>query len=249
MAKVNVRGYGGFERQAKRVQRLHHNHTPGWVHLMSHEPYLNQRVRLGPDGFKITGGFGGWNTTTRPRAVGMTTWSGVPPFEASLQIIYNDWDGVENVIRQLMDVARGSTHSGPGIVWLDGIPALPVDRWIISDLDFVDDHLIRKTDMRRRRQIVTITLLEYQPPVYEALRKNALKKARPKTVIYKVKHGDTPAKIAHSRHCSWKDLKVLNKKGTIKTANQHLKAGIQIMVPVKAPKTSKHKSKHHHTKN
>lgn len=241
MATVNVRGYGGFERQAKRVHKLNHHHTPGWVHLMSHQPYLNQRVRLGPDGFKITAGFGGWNTTTRPRAVGMTTWTGVPPYEAKLQIIYNDWDGVENLIRQLMDVARGSVSSGPGIVWLDGIPALPVDRWIISDLEFDDDHMIRKTDMRRRRQIVTITLLEYQPPVYELLAKNALKKARPKTVIYKVKKGDTPAKIARARHCHWQDLKTLNKKGTVRAANQHLKVGIQIMVPVKAPPAKHHK--------
>jgi hypothetical protein len=202
---------------------------------MCHIPPLNHHVLLGPDGWKITGGFGGWETTTRPRAVGMTTWDGVPPLEGDLHLLYNEWNGVEQRIQQLIDVARGTNRAVPGIVLLDGIASLPTDRWVIGNLEF-GDLVIRNHAMRRTRQDVTVHLIEYVPPIYETLRKNALQKPRPKTVIYKVKRGDTPAKIARGRRCKWGDLKVLNKRGVIKSANQKLKAGIQIMVPVMPPR-------------
>src|SRR5215475_8580557 len=116
MATINVRGYGGAGRQAQRVRRLHHSHTPGWVHLMCHMPPLNQRVRLGPEGWKPADVGGGWDITGRPRAVGMTTWSGVQPLEGDLHILYDDRNGVEQSIQQLLDVARGTARSEPGVV-------------------------------------------------------------------------------------------------------------------------------------
>jgi hypothetical protein len=245
MATINLmavppmaKGYGGAERQVQRVNRLHHEHYPGRVHLMCNMPPLNRTVWLGPDGWKLADVAGGWTATARPRAIGMTTWDGVPPLEGDLHIVWNDGNGVEQYIKELMDVTRGTSRAAPGIVWLDGLANLPADRWVIGSLSF-GDILMRNREMVRTRQDMTVHLIEYMPPFYETLRAAALNKARPKTVIYKVKRNDTPAKIARARRCKWTDLRTLNKKGVIKTANQKLKMGIQIMVPVLPPAPKK----------
>jgi hypothetical protein len=236
---VVLRGYGGAAAQQRRVNRV----DAGWVRLSCVNPPLNEVIRLGPEPPKISGGFGGWETTQRPKAVGMTTWSGVPPFELEVNLMLDgNWTySQEQLIQDLIDVARGTERATPGIVGIDGIPALPADQWVITNLDFGD--LLRRQDMHRIRQQVTIQFLEYQAPDYETLRKGATAKARPKTVGYKVKKGDTPAKIARARRCKWMDIRAVNPKGVIKTANQKLKAGIQIRVPIK--QVNKATRRHH----
>lgn len=231
MTPVVLRGYGGAARQQNRVRGV----AAGYVRLFSVNPPLNEIILLGPDGFKRTGGVGGWETTDRPRAVGMTLWGGVPPLEGTLQLLL---DGqmrftVENILANIWDVARGTERSEPGLLFIDGIPALPADRWVITGIDEGD--LLRRDDMHRVRQMVVLALTEYVPPEYDTLRRGALSKARPKTVRYKVKKGDTPVKIARNRRCKWTDIKAVNAKGVIKSANQVLKPGMTINVPVKQP--------------
>jgi hypothetical protein len=242
MAVVNIRGYGGAGRQAARVRRLRHDHKQGRIHLVCNMPPLNRTVWLGPEGWKPADISGGWDVTGRPHAVGMTTWSGVPPLEGDLHILWNNADGVEQMIQEVVDVARGTAKAEPGVLMLDGLANLPTDKWVIGSVSF-GDLMIRDGSMKRIRQDMTLHLIEWSPPQYETLRKNALKQARPKTVIYKVKRGDTPVKIARGRRCRWTDIKVLNKKGVIKSANQKLKAGLQIMVPVVKPKPKKRAKK------
>jgi hypothetical protein len=207
---------------------------PGHVRLRSATPPLNTVVRLGPDLPQLSGGFGGWEVTGRPRAVGMTTWTGVPPFEYTINVLLGRQDkstSVERVIRQIIAVARGTDDHPPGIVTIEGIPGLPAARWTINGLDFGD--AIRRGNMERVRQALTLSFLEYQPPEYHLLGRGALAGARPKTVIYTVRKGDTPAKIARARHCKWTDIRAVNAKGLIKKANQHLKPGTRINVPIK----------------
>lgn len=232
MATINIRaGYGGVQAATKLYFKSRSWLPAGFVHLYCSNPLLDQIVRLGPDGWRETGGYGGWETTGRPRTVGMTTLSSIPLAEGDLHIIYEEFNGIEYRVQALRDVARGTSRAAPGVLVVNGIPGLPSDVWVINGVEF-GDLLIRKQDMRRRRQDVKIHLIEFKPPVYETLRANALAKPRPKTVIYKVKRNDTPAKIARARKCKWTDIRQLNKKGVIKTANQKLKIGIQIMVPV-----------------
>lgn len=238
MATVNVKGYGGAQRQGVRIRRLNHVSNPGFVRITCNLPHLDHTVRLGPDGWKLSDVAGGWEATQRPMAVGMVSWNGVPPLEGDLHILWNDTRGVEQQIQQLIDVARGTEKATPGIVFVSGVANLPTDRWVIGSLSF-GDLVIRARNMVRIRQDITLHLIEYLPPVYETLRANALSKPRPKTVIYKVKKNDTPAKIAKARKCKWNDIQKLNKKGVVKTANQRLKVGIQIMVPVVPPAPKK----------
>jgi hypothetical protein len=233
MATINVKGYGGAERQGRRVRSLNHTSRPGFVHLKCNLPPLDHTVLLGPNGWKLSDVAGGWESTQRPMAVGMTTWNGVPPLEGDLHILWDTIQGVERQVQELINVARGTANATPGVIYVDGLANMPTDRWIIGSLSF-GDLVIRARNMVRIRQDITLHLIEYQPPVYETLRANALAKPRPKTVIYKVKKNDTPAKIAKARRCKWQDIQKLNKKGVVKTANQKLKVGIQIMVPVVA---------------
>lgn len=232
---VSLRGYGGATRQSRREEGVK---GYGRIRLSCSNPPLNAVMYLGPDPPKLSGGFGGWETTPRPRAVGMTTWSGVPPFVLELNVLLGRQDldaevSVERRIRRLIDVARGTEDHPPGIVFVDGIPGLPADRWVIDGLDFGD--VIRDRDMERIRQVITISLLEYQPPEYETLRRGSLARARPKVVKYTVKKGDTPAKIARNHRCKWTDIREVNRKGLIKKANQDLKDGSKINVPMKRP--------------
>jgi len=234
MATINVRGYGG--RQAQKLIESKHLHTSGRVHLVCNIPPMNRTVWLGPEGWKQADVQSGWEVTGRPHAIGMTTWPGAPPQEGDLNILWINDDGVEQYIQETIDVCRGTAKADPGVLFIDGLPGFPTDRWVIGSISF-GDHMIRDRSMKRIRQDMTLHLIEYLPPTYETLRKGALSQARPKTVIYKVKRGDTPAKIARGRRCKWTDIRGLNRKGVIKTANQKLKAGIQIMVPVLTPKT------------
>lgn len=249
---VSLRGYGGAARQRRRE----HETGPGWVHLHCLNPALNLHARLGPDLPQVSGGYGGWEVTQRPRAVGMTVWNGVPPCELTLNIMIGggreiDEDrGVESKISRLTDVARGTADATPGIVYIDGVPNLPAAKWVIQNIDW-GDALRRRDDMHRIRQLATITFLEYQAPEYETLRRGALGKARLKTVVYTVKKGDTPAKIAKHRRGDWKDIRDVNRKGVIKRANQQphkgtpFHVGGKINVPVRDKPKGKGKGHHH----
>jgi len=219
--------------------------NPGRIRLICEDPPLKIGVLLGPELPQTSGGFGGWEVTGRPRAVAMTTWNGVDPFEFTLPILLDggpDRESIEPIIADIIDVARGTDRSPPGILRITGLPGLPANRWVITGISFDDAR--RRRNMHRWRQLMTLTLLEYSPPDYDTIRKGALMKPRPKTVVYKTKKGDTPARIARGRRCSWTDIRDLNRKGLIKRANQHLKPGMRLMVPVKH--ATHHKKKKHH---
>lgn len=240
---VSLRGYGGARRQYRRENEVDRR---GWIRLHCLNPPINAQMRLGPDPPVITGGFGGWETTQRPRGVGMTTWSGVPPFELSLQLLLglrdlSEESSVERRIQQIINVARGTEDHVPGIVYIDGIPGLPADRWVISNVEFGD--VIRDTDMTRIRQLITLQFMEYQPPEYETLRKGSLAAARPRVVKYTVKKGDTPAKIAKGRRGDWKDIREVNRRGVIKKANQLPRKGTPFHIGAKINVTMKDKPK------
>lgn len=223
----------------------------GRVRITCGDPDFRIDGWLGPDSPKYTGGFGGWNVTPRPRQIGMVTYDGVEPITLEFQLL---WDGVlgtghrrrprrhsnsvEPYIRELLAVVRGDKESDPGIVRVEGIPSLPTKRWVITNVEF-GDAIRRESDMHRIRLLLNFTLLEYVPPKYEKLRKRAFGKDLGKTVTHTVKTGETPSIIAKRRHCKWTDIRRLN-QAVVRSANQKLKKGTRIRVPVrKTPKSSK----------
>jgi hypothetical protein len=224
---------------------------PGQVRITCGDPELVLAGWLGPDSPKFTGGIGGWIVTPRPRQIGMVTYEGVEPLELSFQMILDnilvpfgkdtkkkyrrrpraDFHSLEPDLRDLMDVLRGDGESDPGIVRVEGIPSQIVGkRWVIRNVEF-GDAIRRKTDMHRIRLQLDFTLLEYRPPHFERVRKKSVGRNKGKTEIIHAKANDTPATIAKRRKCKWTDIRTLN-QGIVRRANQDLKKGQKIRVPV-----------------
>jgi hypothetical protein len=215
--------------------------TPvGYVQLLCDDPPLNISVLLGEGAPRYTGGFGGWDTTDRPQQVAMTTWNGSDPLALELPVVLDGFSAgasQEDALRALYAVARGDDQSPPGVVQVAGL-VLAADRWVISGLDVSD--AILADDGSHLRAAITLTLTEFVPPTFVQLRRGALAPAKGKTKVVTVKHGDTPAKVAHRNHCQWTVLRQLN-PAVVRKANQKLTAGSKLRVPVHA--TRAHKAK------
>jgi hypothetical protein len=216
--------------------------APGYVALHCDDPALRLVVLLGEDPVRITGGAGGWDVTARPQQVGMTTWNGSEPLQASLALMFDGWareTGQERALRRLLTVARGDDESPPGVIEIEGVPLLADRDWVIEGIDY-GDVIVDASSRKRLRQALTLTLREYVPPTFLQLRRRALSANKAKTAVITAHKGDTPAKIARRQHCKWTDLRTLNPKA-VKKANQALTAGIKLRVPVAKAKDRKAK--------
>lgn len=215
----------------------------GHVRLLCDDPTLDLTLRLGPDPLRITGGVGGWEITGRPLQVGMTTWGGVEPFQVTFGLMLDGLHSgasVEDLLRRVVRVGRGDAESPPGVLAVLGL-SLPADEWVLEGLEFSDP--ILRADGQRVRQQLSLTLREYVPPSYLHLRRRALLGgAKGKTRVVKAKKGDTPAKIARREHCRWEQIRELNPQ-LVRKANQKLKTGTKLRVPVATRKDRKAKSR------
>jgi hypothetical protein len=217
---------------------------PGHVRLICSDPRYDRTVLLGAEAPKISGGVGGWETVARPRQVGMTIWQGTEPYQLELPVLFDGFAtgrSREPAIRELLAAARGDDESEPSTWEIRGIPWLPADEWILNGAEPGDQVIRRNSDFSRIRQSYTLTFVEYVPPTYVQLRAKARQGAKAKTVMYRVRRGDTPASVARKRRCKWTDLRTLN-QSVITRANQSLKDGSRIRVPVlkaAAKKTTK----------
>jgi hypothetical protein len=210
---------------------------PGWVRISCDDPQLSLVVLLGPEPVRLTAGVGGWEVTPRPRQVAMTTWAGVEPLQVELSLMFDGWAkgrSQETKLRRLLAVARGDDESPPGVVSVEGV-LMPADEWVIEDVNW-GDPIVASTTLQRVRQPVTLTLREYVPPQYLQQRRSALAGSKGKTKVITVRTGDTPAIIARRQSCKWTDVRALNPTA-ISKANQKLKHGTKLRVPVATSKT------------
>jgi LysM domain len=206
---------------------------PGCVRLTCDDPPFDETLLMGEEPPAYTGGFGGWEITPRPRQIGMTTWQGTEPLTLTLSLML---DGLrarqtqEPVLRKLYAVARGDDDSPPGVLRIAGIPLI-ADRWVIDELE-LGDAILHPNGGARIRQALTLTLREYVPPTYlrRYLQPSSKRKSKAKTIT--VKRGDTPTTIARRARCTWTDLRELN-PGVVTKANQKLKPGSKLRVPIK----------------
>jgi hypothetical protein len=218
------------------------NVRPGYVRLRCDDPPLDAVVLLGPEAVRVTAGFGGWEVTARPRMVGMTTWEGSEPIQVALSLMFDGFarrKSQETVLGNLFAVARGDAESAPGLLTVQGVMLPPVARWIIESIDY-GDPILDPRRMVRLRQPLTLTLREYVPPTYLSIRRRALQGTKGKTRVVTLRKGDTPAKVAARAGCKWTEVRELNPT-LVKKANQALKAGTKLRVPVAVTKTAKPK--------
>jgi hypothetical protein len=220
---------------------------PGWVGLLSDNPQMQLVVRLNDEAPQISDGLGGWDITDRPQQIAMTTWKGNAPFSLSLSVLLDGFQAnqhVESQIALLYDVARG-LDSEPGTVQIRGIPGISslADDWVITGID-VGDCIRRQSDRCRVRQELTLTLLEFNPPDWESVKKGALRGARGRHHLVTVRatrtktdaksRGESAAQLAKRLHIKWSALRDLNPK-VVKTANRPLKIGTKLHAPLPAP--------------
>src|SRR5262245_4304101 len=108
----------------------------GYIFFSCSDPPLALLVRLGPDPWVPTGGFGGYEVVERARQVGMTIAKSVEPYQYTGSILF---DGLkhrqsqEDDIDDLCRVAHGDDSTDPGIVSISGLPDLPADDWVIEN--------------------------------------------------------------------------------------------------------------------
>jgi hypothetical protein len=215
----------------------------GYIFLSCSSPQLALLVRLGPEAWIPTGGWGGYEVVDRPQNVGMTVPKGVEPWQYTGSIMF---DGLKHLqsqeddIQALLLCTHGDDDTAPGIISISGLPDLPADDWVVEALDFDADSIIRHNrSMDRLRAKVTLTIREYVHPDYLRTANNAFKRPKGDTTIITSKTGDTPHKIAIRQGCDWKDIKRLNPMRKITKANQILKKGLRIRVPKKENKSHK----------
>lgn len=229
---------------------------PGWVKLLCDDPFMRLLAILGPDSPKLSMGGGRWEKTDRPRQTQMAEWLGTDLYQLQFSILLDggrldsedtastlmrapgnphQWFSQEPANRTLWAVYGGDRDAGrPGIIRVQGIPDAPSIRWFIEEMEIQDDAIRRTSDFQRIRQVIALTLTEYQPPTFKKLKRYALQgpSGSGKTVVFKVTaSANTPAKIAKLKHCKWTDLRKLN-PSLVKKANQKLKVGTKVRVPV-----------------
>ena len=173
------------------------------------------RAYLGEEGARVSGGYGEWDVTERPRDVSMTTWRGRAPFEMELPILLDRFatgDSVEEECRRLERLALPvSSRRSPPTIRLFGAVPRAEQRWVVQSIDW-GDQVRALGSGSRMRQYATLHLLEFQPPELVAPRA----KATPQNARrYRARKGDTLRKLAkkflgNANH--WKQIRRLNPK-------------------------------------
>jgi hypothetical protein len=219
---------------------------PGYVRLTSDDPPLDIYALMSAEAPRL-GGALGWEITARPRQVGMTVWTGSEPMSLELGLLLDGFASglsVEPDLRALLAVARGDDESPPGVLRVGGLPLGP-DRWVIESLE-LGDAILRPSDASRVRVELTLTLREYVPPHYVQLRRGALQGRKGKSKVIAVRQGETPA-LARRYRCSWTEIRDRN-PGVVTKANQALRPGTHVRVPVAVTRERKAKGSPRSTK-
>lgn len=163
------------------------------------------RAYMGETPPTMTGGYGGWSITDRPRRVGLSTWDGRQPLQMTLPLKLDGWkvdQSVEGEVAILERMALPITeYATPPIVFVSRPAPHASLEWVIQSIEFGD--AIRRADGDRLRQDVVLTLLQYIDDDVLQL-SNAAQRARDKARntsgagdrAYVVKAGDTLVSIA-----------------------------------------------------
>lgn len=211
----------------------------GYIRIVCDDPIvqvLHLRLDAPP---KVTGGYGGWEVTKRPRSVAMVEYEGHDPLRMDVALLIDayatdgvlpDGETVESKLAKIEQLALRDAHLGqPPVVAVKG-PVPHADRsWVIENLTWGDTDY-NDVEQRSRQQLI-VHLLAYEAPtllVASLGSGRAAKGASAKT--YTVRKGDTLRVIAAKQlHDAkrWRDIKRLNHI----RAGARLKAGQVLRLP------------------
>jgi hypothetical protein len=177
---------------------------------------LGVKCLLGPDGGKLTGGFGVWNEIAVPRADPLTQWSGRHLYTMDLDLMLDGWSpqsSVEHNIASLEAMAKRVPASlTPPPLRIIGAVPMPGLKWVITGIDYGDVLRSVRTGQRLRQEL-TLHLMEYREETDLKTLPRAGASAKPPRK-YKVKKGDNLKKIAAKllgKSSDWEQIAKLNK--------------------------------------
>jgi LysM repeat protein len=173
---------------------------------------------LGPNGFKLTAGYGKWEEVAVPRGVPFTQWDGRNLWAADIDLLLDGWSrqaSVESDITQIEYMAlrpgvqpMGEPLATPPPVRITGAISHPEFTWVITGIDW-GDALRAFEGGHRLRQGLTLHLLEY----VEETTISALPPPPPPPRKYKVVKGDNLKKLAVKflgKSSRWPDIVKVN---------------------------------------
>lgn len=200
------------------------------------------RFGFNPTTVTPSGGVGGWEEVARPRRTAVVSWQGRPAKRIAFTLTFDGWpdQSVEDDCRILhnMGEPRAPGKPPPELRLMYGPYGTGDQTWVIEDLEWGEE--LRDSELRRVRQEVTVTLLEYRSPDFALSpadrhkRKHKAdkdgKRHKGRHAAYVIKRGDSLASIAVQtlgRASAWRDIAEAN---GIRDP-EHLRTGQRLRIP------------------
>lgn len=202
---------------------------PNFIELVCEERGVVLRLRLGPNGAKLTGGVGGTEQAEVPWSTAVTLWNGHPGYGQVIDVLldgHQEQRSVADELHALYVIGRardGETY--PPTVELRGNARRTDLKWLVEDIDPDESEALARPDGALTRLPVSLLLVQDRRPEVAQSRSPSQKakakaKAKPKGsagsgsrgVIYVVKSGDTLSRIAAQKKVKggWKAIAKLN---------------------------------------
>jgi len=217
-----------------------------YVTLTDEQTGRSVRALRGESAPRITGGYGGWEQTSRPGRAALVTWKGVPPFRLSLPLIFDGillsgggYASVDDDCQRLELMARppAAFHSPPVLTISGAVPRRSL-KWVV-DTDGLDwGDAVYHPDGYRVRQPVTVSLIQrVLGDELETL--SAAEQTRQQDAgslltgprIYLSVEGDTLQKIAAHIYGDYTQASILSTANDIRDVRKELDVGTRIRLP------------------
>lgn len=217
----------------------------GRVSFLSNQPRVGIVCGLGDGPATSSGGGSAWSTITRPKRTAGVEYTGIDLEQLTIPLLLDrlvesqDLPGahVEDAIEVLEMLRRPAAGAPAGtippVVTIGGMVPHKGKRWIVTGLDY-GDAIWR--GLRRVRQELTMTLLEYQSLDLIAVPSAARKKVGGSTRIYVWKKGDTLNRVVMKELGAKGAKDIAAKVAEVKKLNKirdprSIKVGAKIKLP------------------
>lgn len=225
----------------------------GHVSILSTDPPVAMKLRLGATTAQVQGGVGGWSQVERPRRKAATEWSGLPLETLTVHVLLDGYIGsvqVETEVALLKSLATPGGHTfgvtapdtEPPVLRLGGMVPHGNKQWVLNDIAWDEEDVVW-AGLHRVRQFAVLTFLEYSDgSPLKVKRPTAAKKSGEKTRTITAKKGDTVEKIVKRElkpktgAAFKKAVAKVKKLNKIRDAKFVLKQGRKIKLPAKGEK-------------
>jgi len=226
----------------------------GHVSILSSDPPIAVKLKLGPTPSQTQGGLGGWNANDRPRRKAASEWTGTPLETLTVSIVLDGFWGsglpVEGNIAVLKSLASpGGLSFGeippdvePPVLRLGGMVPHGNKQWVLNDIAWDEEDTIW-IGLQRFRQYAILNFLEYDAAApIKTKRPTSASSGGTKTRTISARKGDTVAEIVRRElkpktgaalRSAIVKVKALN---SIRSSKKVLKAGTKVKLPTSGAK-------------